>query len=112
MDTTRKLIIGALGTVLLGATSSFAATPGQGWDAFGTAAINEGTGEAVMTIPGGYKGTSFSPGMMPGKGWDAFNAGHDQEVESIPEASKGYQGTSMQVPSRGYDAFGSGSPDL
>ena len=103
MKTTRKLIIGALGTVLLGATSSFAAAPGQGWDAF-----NAGDGEVINVMSGGYKGTSL--GSMPGgKGWDSFAAG---EGERIPDASTGYRGTSMQTPSGGYDVFGSGSNDL
>ena len=102
MKTTRKLIIGALGTVLLGATSSFAAAPGQGWDAF-----NAGDGEVINVMSGGYKGTSL--GSEPGSGWDSFAAG---EGERIPAASTGYRGTSMQTPSGGYDVFGSGSNDL
>jgi len=107
MKTTRKLIIGALSTVLLGATSSFAAVSGQGWDAFNAGAINEGAGEVISVMHGGYKGTSL--GSMPGKGWDTFNAG---QGERVPEASTGYRGTSLQTPSGGYDAFGSGSKDL
>lgn len=107
MKTTRKLIIGALGTVLFSATASFAVVPGQGWDAFNAGAINEGVGEVINAMPGGYKGTSL--GSKPGQGWDSFAVG---QGERIPEASTGYRGTSMQTPSGGYDAFGSGSKDL
>jgi hypothetical protein len=108
MNTSRKLITGTLGAVLFTAASAFAATPGQGFDAFGARDYGSGIGESTAVASPAYMGTSL--GGIPGKGWDAFNA---RQGERVPDGSSGYIGTSMVVaPSGGYDLLGSKDPSL
>lgn len=105
MKTTRIITTGALGALSLAAATSFAATPGQGYDAFGARDLGSGVGQNITTST--YMGTAMSG--VPGKGWDSFAA---SEGERVPDGRSGYIGTSMQTPSLGYDLLGSKDPSL
>ena len=107
---TTQLLTGLLGGVLLAASTSFAATPGQGFDAFGARDLGSGVGENI--IHGAYMGTSL--GGTAGQGWDVYSA---RDIgsgvgEPLPTGRTGYLGTAMQIPSLGYDVMGSKDPSL
>lgn len=109
MTTIRKLLTGTMATLALSTTlPAFSATPGQGYDVFGTHAAGIGVGESLPAMAAMAPMGTTMVGQA-GQGWDVFrtqsgNIGVGQALaEPIPAKM-----AMAEVPSRGFDLFRAG----